>query len=109
MWVPFNEGWGQHDTPRIAKLVKDYDPTRLVNEASGWDDTGAATSRHAQLSGPGDAAAEKARVAVLGEFGGLGMPSRAHLAGGKELGLSLRTRRQELTDAYACALRRCVR
>ena len=26
-WVPFNEGWGQHDTNEILKWVKDYDPT----------------------------------------------------------------------------------
>jgi len=37
-WVPFNEGWGQFDTKRIAELVKKLDPTRLVNSASGWND-----------------------------------------------------------------------
>ena len=35
MWVPFNEGWGQFDTARIAELTKKLDPTRLVNSASG--------------------------------------------------------------------------
>ena len=40
MWVPFNEGWGQHDTPRIARWVRRRDPTRLVNNASGWADFG---------------------------------------------------------------------
>ena len=40
MWVPFNEGWGQFDTERIAKLVKAKDPSRLVNSASGWTDRG---------------------------------------------------------------------
>ena len=35
IWVPFNEGWGQFDTERITALIKDYDPTRLVNSASG--------------------------------------------------------------------------
>ena len=40
VWVPFNEGWGQHDTNDILKWVKEYDPTRLVNGPSGWTDRG---------------------------------------------------------------------
>ncbi len=42
MWVPFNEGWGQYDTARHASGQVDgaYDPTRLVNDASGWTDAG---------------------------------------------------------------------
>ncbi|MFM8487444.1 MAG: glycoside hydrolase family 2 protein, partial [Bacteroidota bacterium] len=38
MWVPFNEGWGQNETPRIVSYVKSLDPSRLVNNASGWSD-----------------------------------------------------------------------
>ncbi len=38
MWVPFNEGWGQHETPRVVDWIKAYDPTRLVDNASGWTD-----------------------------------------------------------------------
>ena len=38
MWVPFNEGWGQYDTERLTRWTKDYDPTRLVTNASGWTD-----------------------------------------------------------------------
>src|SRR6266850_325076 len=38
MWVVFNEGWGQYDTARLTKWVKGYDPTRLVDSASGWTD-----------------------------------------------------------------------
>ena len=29
-WVPFNEGWGQHDTNEVLEWVMKYDPTRLV-------------------------------------------------------------------------------
>lgn len=32
-WVPFNEDWGQFDTPQVVKYTKEFDPTRLVNEA----------------------------------------------------------------------------
>jgi beta-galactosidase/beta-glucuronidase len=34
-WVPFNESWGQFKTIEIAQWTKSYDPTRLVNPASG--------------------------------------------------------------------------
>ena len=39
-WVPFNEGWGQHATNDILKLVKALDPSRLVDGPSGWEDRG---------------------------------------------------------------------
>lgn len=38
VWVPFNEGWGQFDAARIAALIKEQDPTRPVDHASGWFD-----------------------------------------------------------------------
>ena len=37
-WVPFNEGWGQFDAKEIGIKVKEYDPTRFVDHASGWHD-----------------------------------------------------------------------
>jgi len=79
MWVPFNEGWGQHDTERYATWMKAYDPTRLVNAASGWTDRGVGdvVDEHAY---PGPAIPERdgRRARVLGEFGGLGLPLEGH-------------------------------
>ncbi len=37
-WVPFNEGWGQFDAHEIGIKVKEIDPTRFVDHASGWHD-----------------------------------------------------------------------
>jgi len=37
-WVPFNEAWGQFDAARITQKIKDKDPTRTVDHASGWFD-----------------------------------------------------------------------
>jgi len=80
MWVPFNEGWGQYDTPRITQLVKEWDPTRLVNNTSGWADrkVGDVMDIHA-YPGPGAPALEENRAGVLGEYGGLGYPIEGHL------------------------------
>ncbi len=40
VWVPFNEGWGQFDAERITGLIKEKDPTRPIDSASGWYDRG---------------------------------------------------------------------
>ncbi len=34
-WTPFNEGWGQFSVPRITRLAKRLDRSRLVNGQSG--------------------------------------------------------------------------
>lgn len=79
MWVPFNEGWGQHDTERYTNWLKAYDPTRLVNSASGWTDrgTGDVADLHA-YPGPTIPERDGRRALVLGEFGGLGLPLEGH-------------------------------
>lgn len=79
MWVPFNEGWGQFATERIVRWTKETDPTRLVNNASGWTDRqcGDVMDIHA-YPGPAMPALEESRAAVLGEFGGLGLPIKGH-------------------------------
>ncbi|RLS58879.1 MAG: beta-galactosidase, partial [Planctomycetota bacterium] len=38
MWVPFNEAWGQANTVAVTKWTMEYDPSRLVNCASGGND-----------------------------------------------------------------------
>jgi hypothetical protein len=79
MWVPFNEGWGQHDTEKYVAWLKTYDPTRLVNNATGWTDknVGHLVDIHS-YPGPTMPPLEKQRAAALGEFGGLGLPLEGH-------------------------------
>jgi hypothetical protein len=40
VWTIFNETWGQYDTKRLTKWVKELDPSRLVNSASGCENFG---------------------------------------------------------------------
>ncbi len=102
MWVPFNEGWGQYDTPRIVKLVKDYDPTRLVDNASGWADRGVGDVHDIhRYPGPGMPPREDKRAGVLGEFGGLGLPVKGHTwQDEKNWGYRSYKSREDLTTAY---------
>ncbi len=79
LWVVFNEGWGQYDTERLTAWVKEMDPSRLVNNASGWTDMkcGDVIDMH-KYPGPGSPDPEPTRAAVLGEFGGLGLAVEGH-------------------------------
>jgi hypothetical protein len=79
MWVPFNEGWGQFETPAVVDFTKKTDPTRLVNNASGWTDhkVGDVNDMH-NYPGPGMPNVEENRAVVLGEYGGLGLPLEGH-------------------------------
>jgi beta-galactosidase/beta-glucuronidase len=79
-WVPFNEGWGQHDTNAILQWVKSLDGSRLVDGPSGWEDRGYGDMKDMhQYPGPDMFAVTDARASVLGEFGGLGLPVEDHL------------------------------
>ncbi|HWD18962.1 MAG TPA: glycoside hydrolase family 2 TIM barrel-domain containing protein [Verrucomicrobiae bacterium] len=79
-WVLFNEGWGQYDTERLTRRIKDLDPTRLVDNASGWTDkqAGDVLDVHTYPE-PEAPPAETARAGVIGEFGGLGMVTPGHV------------------------------
>ena len=70
-WVPFNEGWGQFDSAKIATSVKNFDPTRLVDHASGWYDHGAGdfNSMHKYVL-PVRMPKTDNRIFALTEFGG---------------------------------------
>lgn len=108
MWVPFNEGWGQHDTPEVVKWLEEYEPTRPVNEASGWTDQGSgAISDMHNYPGPGMRPVEEKRAVVLGEFGGLGMPVAGHTWQAKEnWGYVSYENAEDLTNHYVDLLTR---
>ncbi|MBN8636527.1 MAG: beta-galactosidase [Anaerolineae bacterium] len=79
MWVIFNEGWGQYDTVRLAEWLQAYDPTRLVNSASGWNDVGAGDVYDIHsYRWPDVPGFDSQRARILGEFGGLGLPLSGH-------------------------------
>ena len=80
MWVPFNEGWGQFNTVEIANWTNQYDPTRLVNNASGWVDynVGDVHDLH-RYRGLSMTDTEDNRAIVLGEFGGEALVVKDHL------------------------------
>ena len=73
-WVPFNEAWGQFKTPEIVAWTKEYDPSRLVNPASGGNHytCGDILDLH-HYPGPNMFLYDPRRATVLGEYGGIGL------------------------------------
>ncbi len=78
-WVLFNEGWGQYDTERLTRRVQALDPSRLVDNASGWTDkqVGDVLDAHTYPE-PEAPLPEASRASVIGEFGGLGLVVPGH-------------------------------
>jgi len=80
VWVPFNEAWGQFKTKEIAEWTKLYDPSRLVNPASGGNHypVGDILDLH-NYPQPALYLYDGQRATVLGEFGGIGWAVKGHL------------------------------
>ena len=80
-WVPFNEGWGQFDSVKIAKKIKSLDKTRFVDHASGWVDHNGTDFKsihiyNHEIQFKPD---ELDRPIVLSEFGGFGRIIKNHV------------------------------
>ena len=80
VWVPFNEAWGQFKTKEIVEWTKAYDPTRLVNPASGGNHytVGDILDLH-NYPNPRMYLYDAQRATVLGEYGGIGWANKDHL------------------------------
>lgn len=79
VWVPFNESWGQFKTPEIVEWTKSYDPSRLVNPASGGNHypVGDILDLH-NYPQPDMYFYDASRANVLGEYGGIGRKVEGH-------------------------------
>ena len=109
MWVPWNEGWGQNDlawSREIVERTKKLDPSRLVNNASGWTDMNVGDTIDYHLyPGPGMPPVEPTRASVLGEYGGLGLPIDGHTWIDKNnWGYVSYKSKEDLTAAYLAQL-----
>lgn len=80
VWVPFNEAWGQFKTKEIVEWTKEYDPSRLVNPASGGNHypVGDMLDLH-NYPNPALYLYDAQRATVLGEYGGIGWAVKGHL------------------------------
>ena len=101
-WVPFNESWGQFDAKRIGETVKEYDPTRIVDHASGWhDQKGPELKSVHQYILPFIPPRGDGRPLVLSEFGGYSRIIENHVWNrAKSFGYVMFKTKKSLTMAY---------
>jgi beta-galactosidase/beta-glucuronidase len=101
MWVAFNEGWGEYNQSRIAGMIKSWDPTRLVNNASGWNDAGAGDIIDVHdYERPSAPRPEPDRASVLGEYGGLGLHTTGRMWARGGFAYKRMKTTEELTSTY---------
>jgi hypothetical protein len=106
-WVPFNEGWGEYDTARIAKAVKAEDPTRMVIPNSGANccksrgdsKVGDIFDDHTYV-GPGRPVVRDTRAIVDGEYGGLGQVLEGNRWPGPPMAYEMTDSKARLTQRY---------
>ncbi|WP_285009257.1 glycoside hydrolase family 2 protein [Pedobacter faecalis] len=111
-WVPFNENWGAFDVKEITDWVKKYDPSRLVNGNSGFNNNpgyqkaagdpgnGDFVDTHIYI-GPNDASKpDDKRAASLGEYGGVGLFVRGHMWPVDNNAYGYEPTKERLTDKY---------
>ncbi|MFW6289901.1 MAG: glycoside hydrolase family 2 protein [Mariniphaga sp.] len=102
VWVPFNEAWGQFKTAEIVEWTKNYDPSRLINSASGGNhyEVGDILDMH-NYPDPVMGLYDSKRVKVLGEYGGIGLVMEDHLwEEDRNWGYVQYKTSEEATDAY---------
>ncbi|HEY8927765.1 MAG TPA: sugar-binding domain-containing protein [Mucilaginibacter sp.] len=115
-WVPFNENWGAFDVREITDWVKQYDPSRLVNGNSGFNNNpsyqkaygdplnGDYVDTHIYVGPYGASEPDEHRAASLGEFGGVGLFVRGHMWPVENNAYDYEPTRERLTDRYVFLL-----
>jgi hypothetical protein len=111
-WVPFNENWGAFDVKSITNWTKQYDPSRLVNGNSGFNNNpsyqqpygdpgnGDYVDTHIYVGPEGASLPDDHRAASLGEFGGVGLFSRGHMWPVENNAYAYEPTKTTLTDRY---------
>ncbi|MEO6977419.1 MAG: sugar-binding domain-containing protein, partial [Mucilaginibacter sp.] len=115
-WVPFNENWGAFDVKHITDWVKQYDPSRLVNGNSGFNNNpsyqkaygdpgnGDYVDTHIYVGPYGASVPDDYRAASLGEFGGVGLFVRGHMWPVENNAYDYEPTKSRLTDRYVFLL-----
>jgi beta-galactosidase/beta-glucuronidase len=100
VWVLFNEGWGQFDSKRAYDMVREIDPTRLVDHASGWFDQGCGDFHSIHNYFHPLNVKPQARPTVLSEFGGYAYYIKDHSYSLMVYGYRLYLNHQDFYMAY---------
>lgn len=107
VWVIFNEGWGQFQTKDLTNIVRELDPDRIIDAASGWFDQGCGDLQSVhnyffKLK----VRPEKKRAAVLSEIGGYTYREKDHTACEELYGYKDYADRKKLNESFGELMRK---
>lgn len=100
VWVPFNEGWGQFDANRITALIKEKDPTRPVDQTSGWFDQNGGDFKSVHNYFRRLSVIRDPRAFVISEYGGYACHINGHSSVERIYGYKKFNSPQELSLAF---------
>ena len=102
LWVPFNEGWGQFDAKLVCEKLREMDPTRPIDHASGWHDQhiGLIKSLHVYFKPYRFQKDKLGRAVVLSEFGGYNLRLNGHCFNDVDFGYKKFKNPEALWTAY---------
>ena len=78
-WVLFNEGQAQHNTAGLVKMVRELDPSRLINQASGGEHFGVGDFLDIHSYPAPAVPSSTKQVLACGEYGGIGFIIPSHI------------------------------
>ncbi|MGF7080966.1 glycoside hydrolase family 2 protein [Mucilaginibacter sp. UYCu711] len=78
-WVIFNEAQGQHNTAGYVDQVRKLDPTRLINQGSGWDHFGVGDVLDIHNYPAPGVPVSTSQTLACGEYGGIGFIFPGHI------------------------------
>ena len=98
--MPFNEGWGQFDAAGAVDALRTLDPTRPVDEASGWYDQGGGDVHSLHNYFYPLRVRPRSRTVALTEYGGIAWPMPGHEPPRRTYGYGTAKDRADLTARY---------
>ncbi|MCI9110157.1 MAG: glycoside hydrolase family 2 [Lachnospiraceae bacterium] len=108
-WVPFNEGWGQFDANRITRLIKAKDPTRPVDQTSGWFDQRGGDFKSVHNYFRKLSVVKDPRAFVLSEYGGYACRIPGHSSVERIYGYRQFSTRKEFSIAFHKLINRSLK
>ncbi|MCD8346719.1 MAG: glycoside hydrolase family 2 [Lachnospiraceae bacterium] len=100
LWTLFNEGWGQFDALRLERQVREMDPTRLIDHASGWFDQGGGDIKSVHNYFRPLKVKNDRRPFVLSEYGGYTYSVPGHVYSDVPYGYRSYSTKEEFTEAW---------
>lgn len=79
LWTIFNEGWGQFESSKAYRMVKELDDTRFVDSTSGWFQGGQSDVESRHIYFRKVKAIKCKRPLIISEFGGYTYCVKGHV------------------------------